>query len=91
MIEISALQRLNLNNLLRALREKADLIEDYLHPNDVDGCSECTVIESLMAKDRKMLNVVVHWGFLVPGQWFISDTFIGKWLIAGVPNFARHN
>jgi translation initiation factor IF-2 len=76
-IEISALKKQNLEILLRALREKSESISDYLHPNDRDPNAECTVIESLMRKDKKMLHVILHWGFLEPGQWFIAQAHVG--------------
>eukprot|EP01127_Copromyxa_protea_P000369 TRINITY_DN10301_c0_g1_i1.p1 TRINITY_DN10301_c0_g1~~TRINITY_DN10301_c0_g1_i1.p1 ORF type:complete len:635 (-),score=146.74 TRINITY_DN10301_c0_g1_i1:84-1769(-) len=76
-IEISALNKQNLDVLLRALREKAELISDFLHPSDREKKLEATVIESLMWKDRKMLKVIVHCGTLVPGMWFLVQTHLG--------------
>jgi len=78
-IELSALNGTNIDILLRALKEKTELIAEFLHPNNTDEKAECTVIESSSHQGLgKILNVIVHWGYLSPGQWFVTDRYIGR-------------
>jgi translation initiation factor IF-2 len=78
-IEISALKGLNVDLLVNVLFQKAEQIDEYLHPDSTDTKAECTVIESgNQTGIGRTLFSVVHWGFLESGQWFVTDRFIGK-------------
>jgi len=78
-IELSALLGTNVPVLIRALFEKADLIDDFLHPDPKDPRTEGTVIESNTQEGiGKTLRVIVHWGYLEAGQWFVTDRYIGR-------------